>query len=124
MIMDYIYIGVLFHFIGDYLLQNDWMASNKTKNSLAALCHAIIYSLPFLIILNFKFWLIVFLTHFFIDRYRLAIFWVKLINNNWSSNNYGFKDDKPKWLSTWLLIIIDNIWHIIINSMSIYIYLS
>ena len=39
----------LVHSIGDYVLQSDWMATNKTKNSFAAFIHALVYSLPFLI---------------------------------------------------------------------------
>ena len=46
------------HMIGDYVTQNDWMATAKTKNSkegyLACLIHSVLYSLPFLIIGSWK----------------------------------------------------------------------
>lgn len=122
--MEIIVLGLVFHFVGDYLLQNDWMAVNKTKSFLPAFIHATIYSLPFLLLVSFEYWLVIYITHFFIDRYRLAIYWVKLINNNWESDNFGFSEDKPKWLSFWLLIIVDNTWHILINTLTIFYYLK
>ena len=42
-------IGILFHFVGDYLTQNNWLAQNKTKKIYIAFLHALIYSLPFFI---------------------------------------------------------------------------
>lgn len=36
------------HAIGDYVLQSDWMANEKTKKSVAALAHVVAYTLPFL----------------------------------------------------------------------------
>lgn len=115
-----ILMGLLLHFVGDYLLQNDWLAQNKTKSNLAAFIHATIYSLPFLFICNNYLWLIVYITHYLIDRYRLAVYWIKLVNWNWKSTNFGFKEDKPLWMSVWLMIIIDNVFHILINSLCIY----
>jgi len=109
--------GLIFHFVGDYLLQNDWMAANKTKSNIAAFVHAIAYSALFLFICDFKMWLIIFGTHFMIDRYRLASYWIKLINWNWQSKNFGYAEDKPAFMSIWLLIIIDNTFHIIINTL-------
>jgi hypothetical protein len=64
--------------------------------------------------------LVVFATHFFIDRYRLAVYWIKLVNWNFQSSNFGFPEDVPKFLSIWLMIIIDNIFHISINSLCIW----
>jgi hypothetical protein len=34
---------ILAHFIGDYLLQNDWMAQNKKKSNLACTIHVGLY---------------------------------------------------------------------------------
>lgn len=112
--------GFLFHLIGDYIFQNDWMAVNKTKSFLPAFIHATIYSLPFLILVSWEYWLIIYVTHFLIDRYRLAVYWIKLVNWNFSSKNFGYDENKPMWMSVWLMIIVDNVFHIIINSLSIY----
>ena len=40
----------LAHFIGDFLLQNDWMARGKKKSSFICTVHVLIYMLPFLLV--------------------------------------------------------------------------
>lgn len=71
---------ILCHLIGDYILQSDWMATEKTKKSLAALAHVITYSLPFLFFRpSWSALLFIAATHFVIDRWRLAryVVWAK-----------------------------------------------
>jgi len=36
------------HMVGDFILQNDWMALNKKRNSFACAVHAVVYLMPFL----------------------------------------------------------------------------
>lgn len=111
------------HSVGDYILQSDWMANEKTKRSSAALAHAFVYSLCFVVFNpSLLAWFVIFATHFFIDRYRLAryIVWAK----NWLGPNRpwaecagtGYPSDRPAWLAVWLLIIADNILHVAINA--------
>lgn len=68
-------LPLILHLLGDYVLQSDWMANNKTSSHKAAAAHAITYSIPFLVlspsVLAFA---VILITHFFIDRYRLARF--------------------------------------------------
>ena len=111
-----LFIGLLLHLIGDYLTQNDWMATGKTKAHFPALVHATIYSIPFLLICPSPWWLVIYISHFLIDRYRLAVYWIKLVNWNWSSQNFGFGEEKPAWMAVWLMIIVDNTFHVLINS--------
>lgn len=114
-------LGFILHFVGDYLLQNDWMAQNKTKRWFPCAVHCLLYSIPFYWIVGQNpFMLIVFGTHYLIDRYRLAVYWIKFVNWNWQSRNFGYDDLKPRWMSVWLLIIIDNTFHIIFNSLAIW----
>ncbi len=113
------------HAIGDYILQSDWMANEKTKRAWPAMCHAIVYTAPFIVFLPSP--LAVFailITHFFIDRYRLARYtvWAKNYlapvgtNPEWSAcTGTGYPSDRPAWLAVWLLIIADNILHVCIN---------
>lgn len=54
------------HFIGDFLLQSDWMATQKSKNADALLAHTGIYSLCFLP-WGLMFVLLTFLTHTLTD---------------------------------------------------------
>lgn len=119
--MEKLYLGLILHLIGDYLTQNNFIANNKVKSNKWALVHVTMYSLPFLTICFSWYWLILFSTHYFIDRYRLAVYWIKLVNWNWKyDENYGFPKEVPSFMSIWLMFIIDNIFHIMINSACIY----
>jgi hypothetical protein len=117
-------LAFLFHLFGDYLIQNDWMAANKTKSSWAAFVHAITYSLPFLFLAPSYWWLLIFGSHFLIDRFRLAVYWIKLVNWNWQSENFGYAKEKPVWMSVWLMIIIDNTFHLLFNAVAIYLHFN
>lgn len=80
---------LILHLLGDYVLQSDWMANNKTKSSVAAGCHALVYSLPFLLLSpSWLAFAVILGTHFLIDRFRLARFVV------WGKNCLG----SPSWL--------------------------
>lgn len=120
-------IQLLLHMIGDYLLQPNRMAIEKTSNSYIALIHAFIYTLLFTIITISPIALfIIFSTHFFIDRFRLAryvIFFKNLIMEfdiKWENcKQTGFPNNVPSWLSFMLLIIVDNTLHLTINFLAI-----
>lgn len=48
---------LIMHFIGDFLLQSDWMAVNKSKSTAALGLHCLIYALCFLPWgIEFAFW--------------------------------------------------------------------
>lgn len=114
---------ILLHLIGDYITQTDWMATTKTKRSIAALSHAVVYSLPFLLLdPSLAAFLAIAVSHYFIDRYRLARFVVFAKNKvtawdlKWADANVtGYHKDTPPWLAFWLLIIADNTLHLSIN---------
>lgn len=119
-------LQLILHLTGEYLLQNDWMADNKGKNTLkgyyACLVHCIFYTLPWLLLLfTYRQCAIIFITHFLIDKYKLPILWIRLKNNNWNKHveNYGYSVDKPKWMSVWLFIIVDNTFHLIANYIAV-----
>ena len=114
---------VLAHAVGDYIIQSDWMADNTTRKSLAAGVHAVTYTLPFLFLTQAPLALAFIAgTHFLIDRFRLARWLV------WIKNGYlfqqpitatGYLDNKPPFLAVWLLIIADNIIHVICNGIAL-----
>jgi hypothetical protein len=137
---------ILIHLIGDYLTQSDWMASQKVKRFAPAAIHALIYSIGFLVFRpSLAAWLVIAVSHFLIDRYRLAryVVWFKNglapIRRVWwpadiwiwrlrdSTPNppwalcraTGYPPDRPQWLSVWLLIIADNVIHLIINGVAL-----
>jgi hypothetical protein len=123
---------ILAHLVGDYLLQSDWMASEKTRQSLAAAVHALTYSLPFLFLRpSLAVFAFIAVTHFVIDRWRLARFVVYAKNFvapwGWRPSRApwreyavtGYHESRPAWLATWLLIIADNTLHLICNGLAL-----
>lgn len=117
------------HLIGDYLVQSDWMAQHKTSRFLPAACHALAYSLVFIYFRpSIAAWLVILITHFFIDRYRLARFvvWAKNFlapagsNPPWSQcSKTGYPDERPAFLTVWLTIICDNVIHVCVNGLAL-----
>ena len=125
---------LILHLIGDYVTQSDWMAQNKTKRSWPALCHAVVYSLPFLLLKpSWMAFAVILVTHFLIDRFRLARFVVYAKNlalsphrpcdrERWrwlNCSTTGYPSDAPPWLAVWLLIAADNTLHLAINHLAI-----
>jgi hypothetical protein len=132
---------LLLHLLGDYVTQTDWMAQNKTRSKVAALLHAAIYTLPFLLLTQSTPALFcIFFSHYLIDHYRLARYvvfaknWLTSphkgdpISILWSfSSKTGYQTDVPEhlhhiygpnhpmWMATWLMIIADNMLHLGIN---------
>lgn len=118
---------LILHLIGDYLAQSDWMANNKTKASWPAAVHALIYSAPFWLLARFAprpyiAFAVILLTHFLIDRFRLARFAVFAKNFiGWPFPKWedckatGYPSERPAWLAVWLLIVADNTLHLAIN---------
>lgn len=131
---------LLAHLLGDYVIQNHWMANTKTKSSLAAAIHALTYGLPFfLLVSNPLQWAVIVGTHFVIDRWRLASYWVDFWGTGkpgWlptqierrlfpldppeGTERYGgvrtrMPPAAPPWLAVWLLFIVDNTMHMCIN---------
>lgn len=119
-------IGVLLaHLVGDYLLQSDWMANQKTKHWWPAWAHALTYGLPFLLVTRSPAALgVIVITHAVIDHYRLAryVVWAKnfLAPRDWNPpwgacTATGYPAGRPDWLAVWLMIIADNTIHLLIN---------
>ena len=128
MALSEIYISAfLLHLLGDYIIQNDWMATNKKKPTwigfYACLIHCVSYSLPFLLILDWTAVFFVFLTHFIIDRWHLVDWFIALKNGNKTIENFGFSPDRPVLVTLWLYIITDNIFHLFCNSFIIWYFL-
>jgi hypothetical protein len=112
------------HGVGDYLLQSHWMATAKTNRTSAAAAHAIAYTVPFAFLTHNPAALaVICATHLLIDRFRLARYVVYAKNfiappSQWPKalTATGYDADVPPWLAVWLLIIADNLIHILINA--------
>jgi hypothetical protein len=116
---------LLAHVVGDYVLQSDWMARHKTLRCLPALLHAAVYSLPFLVLSPSPVAVFIIVsTHFVIDRWRLARFVCRFTNlmapapdRSWAAcRTTGYSPDRPEWIRDWLLVIVDNTLHVLINA--------
>lgn len=136
-------LQLIIHGIGDYFLQTDWQANNKKKAGWlgfwACFLHCFTYSLPFLFIGSWKAVLVIFITHFIIDRTNLVAYLLAIKNNvkkpitteqndgmgnfypfyinipKYDISNFGFSLERPFALTIWLYIICDNLLHIICN---------
>jgi Protein of unknown function (DUF3307) len=124
-------LQLISHGIGDYLLQSGWMANNKTKREWPALVHACTYFVPFWILLHpsMQAAMVMIATHFAIDHFRLAryVAYAKEFlspPSEWKPwkeySATGYHESTPPFLAVWLMIITDNLLHIIINALALY----
>lgn len=69
------------HLLGDYVFQNNWMALTKNRNTFRCVLHCLIYTASVCMLTSWSPWwaLLVFASHFPIDRLGLAERWLKLI---------------------------------------------
>lgn len=118
------------HLLGDYVLQNSWMAMEKTKQTLPCLVHVLVYALCFVVFLQPSAAAIAVIagTHFIIDRFRLAryVIWAReqvaprKYQTSWKlCSSTGYSPQKPQWMSFWLLVIVDNTMHLLINHLAL-----
>jgi hypothetical protein len=94
------------HLIGDYLLQNDWMAANKKRATLPCLVHVLLYTLAIAACTGWPLWAlaVVAVTHFAQDRTQVIAWWMRI------NRQEGFA--KPP-LAPWSVIVVDNTWHLV-----------
>lgn len=93
------------HLIGDYLLQNDWMALNKKEGSWPCLVHTVLYLIPFCFT-GLLIWQIALigLQHFLQDRTQFVMWFMKVKG----SEKFSSGPCAP-----WSIIVTDNILHIL-----------
>ena len=125
---------IIAHFIGDFLLQNHWMATNKTKKFWIALIHSFFYTIPFILLctVNPITLFIIMITHAIEDHYYLVKHWIAFKNRlgnrtqigylkyNDIDKNTGAVDGTSDWVAYPMLWIQDNILHLLINAAAIY----
>lgn len=104
--------AIIGHLVGDYLLQNDWMAKNKTSDSLVCAVHCTLWTAAvaeFGQIGDLTGWsalvvgLWLFGTHFLLDRFRLAP----------KSMRYTGQLEFFKQFAPWAGVMVDNTWHLV-----------
>jgi len=101
---------LILHLLGDYLIQNDFMAQNKKqltrKGEIACQIHSLTYSLPFLLIGSLPAVILIYLSHYLIDRSGFV---------KWYMRTTGKEDFTKQPFSPWSIFIIDNTFHLICN---------
>jgi hypothetical protein len=101
--------AIIGHLVGDFLLQNDWMAANKKKNSWVCLLHCLIWTAWVCCLAGWwhAWWapVVLCLTHFLQDRTTFVPWWMKNV-----SGQAGFASGP---LSPWSIIVVDNVMHIL-----------
>lgn len=95
---------LLCHLIGDFIIQNDYMAQNKKHSDLHCFIHIVTYMLPFLFI-HLAWWqlLAIAIQHYILDRTMIV---------GWIMDIKGSKLFREQ-LHPWSWIITDNILHIL-----------
>ncbi|MDD5290408.1 MAG: DUF3307 domain-containing protein [Patescibacteria group bacterium] len=123
--MDDLFIKILFgHLMGDYLLQSKVMALKKSEKTCVGLfwCsfHSLLYAFSiclFIWRLSLPILILVFLSHWPIDRWSWAEKWLKLIRGRNFISAYQNKD--KYWeidlvFSCLVYAVVDNTFHLLI----------
>ncbi len=106
--------AIVGHLVGDYLLQNDWMALNKKKDWIPCAIHCFIWTNCVLLFGGVWFgvggwpvmavyWILL-LTHAVQDGTNIVRRWMSLI---------GQEQFATGACSPWSIIVVDNVWHIV-----------
>lgn len=94
------------HLVGDYLLQNDWMALNKKQRSWPCLVHVALYTAAVLACAGWLAsplaWLVVGGPHFVIDRTQVVRAYMRALRQT--------KFAEPP-MAPWSVIAVDNAMH-------------
>jgi hypothetical protein len=120
---------ILGHLIGDYLLQNDWMATQKKKHEglgwSACLVHCFLYTAAVCVTMgNFDImWVVVvFFSHFAIDKFPVVEWYSKLIGsrsidkflNEAENQEYTPHIGLRSGITVLVYVVRDNTFHIMI----------
>jgi hypothetical protein len=93
------------HLIGDFLIQNDWMAEGKKRSSVICTVHVLTYMLPFLFChLTPLQFLLIYAQHWLQDRTPFVI---------WFMRRTGHEKFASPPMAPWSVIVVDQILHIL-----------
>lgn len=100
--------AIVGHLVGDYLAQNDTMASQKKTNSWWCLLHCLIWTGLVFCFNGGDFGLlgvmVLFCTHFIQDRTQIIKHYMDFV---------GQKSFRTGPLAPWSSVVVDNTWHIV-----------
>lgn len=61
---------IMCHLIGDYVLQNDFIAKTKGENTYHMFIHCMLYCLPFTLVFNWWQLIVLYISHVFVDTLK------------------------------------------------------
>lgn len=93
------------HLIGDYIIQNDWMAQHKKESSFRCAVHIVTYMIPFLWC-NLNWWQLsaIAIQHYALDRTHFVEWFMHIKGSDKFSKGVCFP---------WSQIVVDNTLHIL-----------
>lgn len=97
------------HLVGDFILQEDVVAANKTRSSAWCALHCTLYTAAVWACAWWMPWwglLCCWATHFAVDRPRLAGWYMRNV-----SNQRAFAEGP---LAPWSIVVVDQSWHLLI----------
>lgn len=104
--METLSLAFLGHLVGDYLLQNDWMAQRKKNQILACVLHSVIWAGSIIFFTGWG-WLplvLLFTVHCLQDRTNFIRHWMHFVGQDKFATGA---------LAPWSVILIDNIFHLL-----------
>lgn len=107
---------VLAHFIGDFLLQNDFLAVNKKKSNWICSLHVILYTIPFCFTEASELQLIlIFVQHWIQDRTTFVSFYCRTfgIFQTEIKHNALVANNKFERVLPWGHFVVDQVFHFI-----------
>lgn len=99
--------AIVGNLVGDYLLQNDFLALNKKSNSLVCAIHCAIWTLCVCLFSGWHSPLVIallFVSHFIQDRTQIIA---------WYMDSVGQKSFRTGICAPWSSIFVDNVFHIL-----------
>lgn len=113
------------HLIGDYLLQNDWMAQGKKNRHWPCFVHVALYTAAVMLLARWPIWAAaaVFIPHYLIDRWQFVPWYMRtigqryfmrptVIDRTWQGPCL-IDVSLAVGLGPWSIIVVDNVMHLV-----------
>lgn len=100
-------LAIIGHLVGDYLLQNDWMALHKKQSDVHCAVHCALWTLAVCVVAGWSapaIWLVLFIAHYAQDRTNVVAWWMDTI---------GQRQFRTGPCAPWSSIVVDNVWHLV-----------
>lgn len=99
--------AIVGHLVGDYLIQNDWMALNKKQSSLVCAVHSALWATSVCLFAWWPVWIwsVLFVGHYVQDGTNVI---------GWYMRTVGQRQFATGPCSPWSTIVVDNVFHIVL----------